>query len=260
MDYYSVLIDNLEANLLVFARVLGIFAFNPILARRNIPGMVKVITCIFITAVVIMVEQPQPPEETAAAGVYLMMILRETFIGVVIGFVTDMFFYSVQMSGEIMDMQAGMGMAKVFDPETNIQMSIMGSYVSFMMYLYFFVTNAHLTYIELFVRSFDIIPLGTGGFNENLGMVIVEYFTVVLTLVVKLAMPIVVAEMVSQFCEGILMKSVPQIQIMVVSIQLKVGLGFLILFLVAIPLSEFIDKFLDTWLATLEGLLPLIPA
>ncbi|MBQ2823951.1 MAG: flagellar biosynthetic protein FliR [Oscillospiraceae bacterium] len=260
MDYYSVLIDNLEANLLVFSRVLGIFAFNPILSRRNIPSMVKVITCIFITAVVIMVEQPKPIEESTAAGVYLMMILRETFIGVVIGFVTDMFFYSVQMSGEIMDMQAGLGMAKVFDPETNVQMSIMGSFVSFMMYLYFFVTNAHLTYIELFVRSFDIIPLGTGEFNENLGMVIIEYFTVILTLVIKLAMPITVAEMITQFCEGILMKSVPQIQIMVVSIQLKVGMGFLVLFLLAAPLANFIDKFMDTWLATLEGLLPLIPA
>lgn len=260
MDFYSLLFDNFETNLLVFSRVLGIFAFNPILSRRNIPQMVKVITCILIAMIVIMVRQPEPVETGTVIGVYLAMLLKEGFVGVVIGFITDMFFYSVQMSGEIMDMQSGLGMAKVFDPGTNLQMSIMGSFVSFMMYLYFFVINAHLTYIELFVKSFDVIPLGFEGINPDLGITLVEYFSVVLTLVLKIAMPLIVSQTILQFCIGVMMKSVPQIQIMVINIQIKVGFGFLILFLVAVPLSDFIEKFMDIWLETIEGVLPLIPA
>lgn len=260
MDFCSLLFDNFETNLLVFSRVLGIFAFNPLLSRRNIPQIVKVVCCILISMIVIMVRQPEPVETGTVIGVYLAMLLKEGFVGAVLGFITDMFFYSVQMSGEIMDMQSGLGMAKVFDPGTNLQMSIMGSFVSFMMYLYFFVINAHLTYIELFVKSFDIIPLGFEGINPDLGISIVEYFSVVLTLVLKIAMPLIVSQTILQFCVGVLMKSVPQIQIMVINIQLKVGFGFLILFLVAVPLSDFIEKFMNTWLETLEGVLPLIPA
>ncbi len=260
MDFYSLLFDNFETNLLVFSRVLGIFAFNPLLSRRNIPQIVKVVCCILITMIVIMVRQPEPVETGTVIGVYLAMLLKEGFVGAVLGFITDMFFYSVQMSGEIMDMQSGLGMAKVFDPGTNLQMSIMGSFVSFMMYLYFFVINAHLTYIELFVKSFDVIPLGFEGINPDLGISIVEYFSVVLTLVLKIAMPLIVSQTILQFCVGVLMKSVPQIQIMVINIQLKVGFGFLILFLVAVPLSDLIEKFMNTWLETLEGVLPLIPA
>lgn len=260
MDFYSLLFDNFETNLLVFSRVLGIFAFNPLLSRRNIPQIVKVVCCILITMIVIMVRQPEPVETGTVIGVYLAMLLKEGFVGAVLGFITDMFFYSVQMSGEIMDMQSGLGMAKVFDPGTNLQMSIMGSFVSFMMYLYFFVINAHLTYIELFVKSFDIIPLGFEGINPDLGISIVEYFSVVLTLVLKIAMPLIVSQTILQFCVGVLMKSVPQIQIMVINIQLKVGFGFLILFLVAVPLSDLIEKFMNTWLETLEGVLPLITA
>lgn len=260
MNFYSLLFDNFETNLLVFSRVLGIFAFNPLLSRRNIPQIVKVVCCILISMIVIMVRQPEPVETGTVIGVYLAMLLKEGFVGAVIGFITDMFFYTVQMSGEIMDMQSGLGMAKVFDPGTNLQMSIMGSFVSFMMYLYFFVTNAHLTYIELFVKSFDVIPLGFEGINPDLGITIVEYFSVVLTLVLKIAMPLVVSQTILQFCIGVLMKSVPQIQIMVINIQLKVGFGFLILFIVAVPLSDFIEKFMDIWLQTIEGVLPLIPA
>lgn len=260
MDFYSLLFDNFETNLLIFSRVLGIFAFNPILSRRNIPQIAKVVTCIIIAMIVITVRQPQPVDTGEVLGVYLAMLLKEGFVGVVIGFITDMFFYSVQMSGEIMDMQAGLGMAKVFDPGTNLQMSIMGSFVSFMMYLYFFVTNAHMTYIELFVKSFDLIPLGFEGVNLDLGITIVEYFSVVLTLVLKIAMPLMVSQTILQFCIGVLMKSVPQIQIMVINIQIKVGFGFLILFILAVPLSDFIERFMDIWLETIEGVLPLIPA
>ena len=259
MDIYSLLFMNFEANLLVFARVLGIFIFNPILSRRNVPNMIKVICCLLISMIVISANQPEPVESGVTIGVYMMMMLRELSIGLVLGFITDMFFFSVQMSGEIMDMQAGLGMAKVFDPESNIQMSIMGSFVSFLMYLYFFATNSHLTYIKLFVMSFDIIPLGEGGFNTNLGLILVEYFSVVLTLVMKIAMPIIVSQMILQFCVGVLMKSVPQIQIMIINIQLKVGFGFLILYLVAVPMSNFIDKFMNIWIETLEGVMPLIP-
>ncbi len=59
---------------------------------------------------------------------------------------------------------------------------------------------------------------------------------------------------------GMLMKSVPQIQIMVVNIQLKVAVGFSMLFLIAIPLADFIDEYLDTWLDVLGQFVTLIPA
>lgn len=260
MDYFTVLFRSFETDLLVFARTLGIFMFNPILSRRNIPTIAKVVVSVFIAYVTILVLQPEPVEAGNSAGVYLMMILRETAVGLIIGFITDLFFYSVQLAGEVMDMQSGLGMAKVFDPESNVQMSIMGSFISFMMYLYFFVTNSHLTYIRLFITSYDAVPIGSGGFNPDLGYAVASYFSVVLALVIKLAMPIMAAEFILEFCMGVLMKSVPQIQIMVVNIQLKVAFGFALLFLIAVPLSEFVDDYLDKWLEALRQFISIMPA
>ncbi len=260
MDLYDLFQENVEVLILILSRIIGIFAFNPILSRRNLPVMVKIITCLIISVIVFEVRSPELLSDDIGTVEYLFMIIREGFIGLIIGFVTDMFFYSIQMAGEIMDMQAGLGMAKVFDPESNMQMSIMGSLVSILMYLLFFVTNAHLAYIEIFVISFDIIPLGKWELSPELGMVLVKYFTTILTLVLKIAMPIIVSQLILQFCVGVLMKSVPQIQIMIINIQLKVGFGFMILFIVAVPLSNFIDKYIGIWLGTIEGMLPLIPA
>ena len=255
-----VLYRSFETNLLVFARILGIFIFNPILSRRNIPTIAKAGISVFITYIVIMVVQPEPVDSGGQAGIYLMMILRESFIGLIVGFITNMFFYTVQLAGEVMDMQSGLGMAKVFDPETHVQMSIMGTFISFMIYLYFLVTNSHMSYIRLFVVSYDIIPIGVGGFNPDFGYSLVIYFSVLLAMVIKLAMPIMAAELIMEFCMGVLMKSVPQIQLMVVNIQMKVAFGFLMLFLIAVPISDFIDNYLDEWLRTLENFITIIPA
>ena len=260
MDYFIVLFRSFETNILVFARILSIFAFTPILSRRNLPVIARVTISIFITMIVIMVVQPEPVDSGTLAGVYLMMLVREIFIGLTLGFITNMFFNIVQLAGEIMDMQSGLGMAKVFDPETNVQMSVMGSVISFMMYLYFFATNSHMSYIQLFVISFDTLPVGGEGFNPDLGYNIVSYFSVLLAIVVKLAMPIIAAAFILEFCMGMLLKSVPQIQIMVVNIQLKVAVGFMMLFLIAIPLADFVDGYLDTWLDALGQFVTLMPA
>ena len=260
MDYFIVLFRSFETKILVFARILSIFDFKPILSRLNLPVIVRVTISIFITMIVIMVVQPEPVDSGTQAGVYLMMLMREIFIGLTLGFITNMFFNTIQVAGEIMDMQSGLGMAKVFDPETNVQMSIMGSVISFMMYLYFFATNSHMSYIQLFVISFDTLPVGGEGFNPDLGYNVVSYFSVLLAIVIKLAMPIIAAGFILEFCMGMLMKSVPQIQIMVVNIQLKVAVGFMMLFLIAIPLADFVDGYLDTWLDALGQFVTLMPA
>ena len=41
---------------------------------------------------------------------------------------------------------------------------------------------------------------------------------------------------------------------------MKVAFGFAILFLVAVPLSEYIDGYLNTWLDTLESFVTIMPA
>ncbi len=258
MDFWEVLLNNTDAVLLVFARILGIFSFNPILARSNIPARVRVGATLLITYVICMTLQPESVDFGNTMGEYVMFFLREIFIGLVLGFICDLFLYMIYFAGDIMDAQAGLGMAKVFDPSTSIQMSLYGSYIGFMMYLYFFVSNSHLTLIKIFMHSFEVIPLGTGYINGEIGWIIFEMFSNIVVLMLQLSMPLIAAELIVEFCMGVLMKAVPQVQIMVVNIQLKVLLGFFILFAITSPLSEFIAGYTENMLNTCQEVLPLI--
>ncbi|MBQ7784072.1 MAG: flagellar biosynthetic protein FliR [Oscillospiraceae bacterium] len=258
MDFWEVLFDNFEAKLLIFARILGIFSFNPMLSRSNIPARVRIGATMLITYVVALTLDTGGIDTGNTMGEYVMCFVRELFIGLVLGFICDMFVYMIYLAGDVMDAQAGLGMAKVFDPSTSIQMSMYGSYAGFILYLYFFASNAHLMLIRIFVNSFEVIPLCSGYVNWDIGWLITEMFARIFALMLQLAMPVVAAELIVEFCVGILMKAVPQIQIMVVNIQLKVIIGFFVLFAITSPMGEFIADYTEKLLNTCEEMLPLI--
>lgn len=257
-EFWELLLADLDVKILVFARVIGVFAFTPLLSRNNFPSRMKIGISLFITYIITLTLGVTEVDTGSNVGTYAFAVFREMFIGLVIGFVLDMFILTVQLAGDIMDSQAGLGMAKVFDPDTRIQMSIFGSFVTFLMYMYFFVTNSHMTLIKLFITSFEIAPLGQGTLSPDLGMLICSFFNDILIMVLKLAMPIIAAEMILHFSVGVLMKAVPQIQIMVVNIQLMVAVGFITLYLVAVPLSEFIDKYIADMLESAVNIIPQI--
>ena len=258
LEFFSVFFGSFETFLLVFARSIGTIAFNPILSRNNIPVRAKVALAVFIAFSVFMVINPVPVDTGVSPAVYLMMIVKEGFVGVVMGFITSMFLYCIQVSGELMDMQSGLGMAKVFDPITNAQSSVMGSIISIVMYLYFFVINGHLSIVAIFAASYNVIPIGDWAINFEVGLAVMSYFMLVLGLVIKLALPLVIAGLVVQVCIGLVMKAVPGIQIMMLNIQIKVLLGFWILFTIAAPMANYIDRYLWTWVETLEDSLSYI--
>lgn len=258
MDFWELLLGSLDVKILVFARIIGAFAFTPLLSRDNFPTQLKIGASLLITYILTLTMGVTEVDTGVTVGAYMVAILREMFIGVVIGFVMDMFILMVQFAGDIMDSQTGLGMAKVFDPATRIQMSVFGSFISFMLYMYFFVTDCHLTVINIFITSFEIIPLGGGELNPDLGMLICEFFSEILVMTMKLAMPVIAAEMILHFCVGVLMKAVPQIQIMVVNIQLMLAVGFIVLFIIAAPMADFIDRYVADMLDSAINIIPQI--
>lgn len=256
-EFWNVLLANRDAVFMIFARVLGLFSFNPILSRANVPGRVRAGGALLITYVIAMTIDVGELQLGSTAGEYVLCILRELAIGLILGFICDMFVYLIFFAGEIMDSQAGLGMAKIFDPSSRMQMSLYGSYIGYMFYLYFFVSNAHLTLIKIFADSFEDIPLCTGFVSYEFGWTAVEMFAKIVTLMLQLAMPIIAAELIVEFSVGIMMKAVPQIQIMAVNIQLKVLVGFAVLFAITPAVSEFIVKYIDNMLVTCREAVPI---
>lgn len=248
MIFWETVFNNFVGFLFVLCRVSGIFTFNPIFSRANVPTMVKNGMCVVLAVVMTMspAVNASVPEVNNIIG-FVMIALKELLIGIVFGFFTNLIMTVLIYAGEIIDMQTGLGMAKTMDPSTGINMPIFANIYYYLFILYFFITNGHLSYIELFTISYESIPVGYEMTQNtiDLAYLIVMYMGTVMTLAVKFALPVMVTEMVTEVCVGIIMKAVPTIQVMVVNIQLKLIIGMLILVAAARPMAEFIDYLLS---------------
>lgn len=159
-----------------------------------------------------------------------------------------------------MDTQIGFGMAKAMDPMTGVQMPLFANLFYYLFILYFFIVGGHLKYIELFITSYDILPLDYSFTPQTLNLVyfIASYLGTVITLAVKFAMPIIASELITEFVIGVMMKAVPTIQIFVVNIQLKIVIGMLVLFAVAQPMSDFLEYLMNIMFQNLYNAIGLI--
>ncbi|MDR0986262.1 MAG: flagellar biosynthetic protein FliR [Ruminococcus sp.] len=249
------LAGNAQIILLIFMRVTGITSFAPVISRANIPVMVRAGLSLLITLIIssVMPLGVLDVNIDYPVGVYLFMLVREALIGIILGLITNFFFMMVLFSGEIIDMQSGLGMARIFDPASNMQMSLYGTLYTIMLYFIYVATDSHLTYIQIIVESLNMIPLGDAGFPPDIASHAFNVFSYVFLLAVKLTLPLLIAEVAVQFAVGILMKSVPQIQIMVLNIEIKVALSLFMMFLIIGPTSIFMNRYLTEWIQTLQS-------
>jgi len=244
MFAWDTMLSSFTLFLFVLCRTSGIFTFNPIFARNNVPNNVKAfMSIVFAVVMTASFGDMAVPEFDGVLG-FALIILKELLIGLVFGFFTNLIITVLLYGGEIMDTEVGLGMAKAYDPATGVTMPVFGNYYYYLFVLYFFLTNGHLTYLKLFTLSFETIPIGYAMTNNtvNLAYIIVMYMGTVMELALKFAMPILAVELIVEFCMGVIMKAVPTIQIFVLNVHIKLIMGFIVLLAAARPMSEFVEK------------------
>lgn len=243
--------------LMITGRMTAMVLFNPLLGRRGIPGMVKG-GFILLLSVSVFAMTPARPEMPATLLGLVFTFLMELFLGYVLGLVINFFFYIPIMAGSVVDMQMGLSMASTYDPASGIQTTVTSNILNALMTLLFFVANGHHTLLRIFVSSGLVVPFGAVALGENFYAAMIQIFLDCTLLGVKLAMPILAAELMGQVGMGVLMKAIPQINIFVINIDVKVIVGLAMLMILMIPISDYLLKAETEMLLAIQRMLPLM--
>ena len=212
---------------MVLARISGFVLFSPILGRSNIPGYAKTGLILVLSVFVYGLGQPMP----APPGTVVELVVRlgvELVVGFVLGFL-------MQLCA-----QMGLTMAQIYDASSQANMSVTASLLNILFFLNFFAENGHYTLMRILLGSAEILPFGTAVLGEAAASYVAEVFFSSMLLAVKMALPILAAELLGELGMGILMKAIPQINAFVINMELKVIIGLILLFLFLTPLSEFL--------------------
>lgn len=250
----TVQFDGLAVYLLVFVRLFACFIFNPVFSRKNLPLSAKLAFIVWITLIVAPLVQSDGMSNIDDLS-YILLILKELLLGYFLGYVVQLYLYMLLFVGDLLDYQFGLSMAKVFDPQTFVQVSIIGNLFQLLFIVLFFMSNSHLMFIQMVVNSFDYISLESWFSLNQVIPFILDLFIVVFMLVIKLALPMIVAAFTLEVAMGILMKLIPQIHVFVINIQIKVLLGIFLLLVMIQPITQILDRSLGEMIQNMQNVL-----
>lgn len=230
----------------------------PLLSNRNFPVLAKIGMIVFLAVILF----PFVPLGTFAVHSnnleFFLGIAREVGVGLVIGLAVQFIFAGIQIAGQLMDYQMGFGFVNVVDPESKLQIPLMGQFLYIMAVLVFLLINGHHWIIRAVERSFQVIPLDGSAFRPGLPQAFIHLASEAFVIGFKIAAPLVMSLFLIDLAYGVIARTVPQANIMVVGFPLKIGMG-LFFTVVSLPLFFMIIKqFFTQALLNLNVLLKLM--
>jgi len=216
--------------LLLFLRVSGLLIGSPIFGRKNVPNMIKIAFCFTLTAV-FFTALPAPAVYPAWTSVieYTLLCLRELLFGLAMGFVMTAMFTLTLTAGSMMDIQIGFSIASIYDIQNNTQSSVTGTLFDIMLTILFFGMDGHLRIIDILYDTIQTIPVGTAMLSPDILWTAAKVMSTSFTLSVMLAMPVVAAGVMLELALGAVIRTVPQMNMFVIGIPLKILVGLVVL-------------------------------
>jgi flagellar biosynthetic protein FliR len=209
----------------------GIFiSLLPVLGGKQMPPQFRMGLAVFISLLLTPVVNFAIAENSI-----LILIIKEIIIAMTLGFAVRLVFLAVNMAGTFISYSMGLSMAQVFNPEVG-QDTLVSEIYGIMTILIFLVMDAHHDLIFVFVKSFELLPVGKLNIAPLLPEV-VAMASGLFVMAIKIAAPVMVGLLIVQLLSGFLYKVAPQMNIFFVALPLNIFLGIMLMIL-SIPVFE----------------------
>ncbi|HOU32941.1 MAG TPA: flagellar biosynthetic protein FliR [Synergistaceae bacterium] len=243
--------------LLLSLRFLGVLTAAPPLAGVALPVSARFLMAALLAFFTLPGTAPLP--DVGALGSLPGMVLasgREFLLGSLFGFLVGAPLYMLQMTGRVVGMQMSFEMASVLDPFTQNQVSVVEQLHFVTGMWFFFLWDGHLLVLQGVAESLRLIPVGDLGLFPRSDMGLGLWLSQILGAAIRMALPFFGALLLADVGLGFVARTVPQMNIFVLGLPLKAGLGFFLLTVVLPMAVDTVHGMLDwTWRSALEALI-----
>lgn len=219
--------NQLQLFFLVFVRLGAIVVFLPVFSSSTIPVLAKVgLTFGASFALFPMLDLPAISQTVNPLG-FGLSIAAEILLGMMIGFILKLILTGFQMAGQLAGYQMGMALANVMDPSTSEQVPLLAQFNNLIALLVLLTINAHHWFIQTIVESFTLLPpMGMNMHNAVFRDLI--YLTgSMFVIAIKVGAPVVVALLLVSVSFGLVARTVPQMNVFIVAMPLKIVIGLI---------------------------------
>lgn len=226
--------------LLPLFRIAAMLMVMPVFGTQLVPTRVRLYLALAIS-VVLAPNLPPMPQVDSVSLQSMLLILEQVLIGVMLGFLLQLYFHLFTVAGQIIAMQMGLGFASMVDPANGVSVPVLGQFLLMLVTLLFLAMNGHLVVFEVLAESFVTLPVGGGLLVEH-------YWTLagklswVIAAGLLVALPAITALLIINLAFGVMTRAAPQLNIFSIGFPLTLVLGLVIFW---ISLSDFAAHFQD---------------
>lgn len=229
--------------LLVFLRASALLAVFPVLSAQNIPRQIRVA----LGAMLAFLVAPVVPAASAAGldgwSVLGLMIL-EILFGLLLGFVSRMFLYAVEIAGSIVAMEMGLTMPGGINPLTNTSTSEVGTILQYLAIVLFLTLNLHHGLLVAFQRSYQFLPAGGGRLHEALIVDIFSRTNHLFWFALQMAAPVLAVSFLITLIFSVLSRAVPQMNVFTENFGVRLLAGLAVFGLTCHLMAQHIVNYL----------------
>lgn len=251
MAYFTALI-------LIFFRMLAFFIVIPIFFPKGMPNIAKVAFTLIIAYMLIPGINYSSVNITSNY-VLIAYLANELITGLTLGFVTNLCFFSVRMAGQFIDMQIGFSMINMYDPSTSSNTTLTENLLYWCSLLLFFIIDGHHMLIRALIESFNAISLGKFILSGDSINLVVNGFVEFFSIGLKIAIPVVLIILITDIVLGLIGRTVPQLNLMILGLPVKILVGLTALtFALPVIFKLIVVSIDDVWKA-LRGIFQVVP-
>ncbi len=243
-------LQNFEYFLLILTRISMFVVVAPFFNTNNTPAMVKIGFSAIVSLMLYFVVGFQPLDYSTVVG-YAFLVVKEAICGLAIGFSTYCCTFIVQLAGQMIDTNIGLSMAQEYDPTIGAEVSVTGQLYNYFILMLLIVSDMHRFIFKSFVDAYQLIPIGDINFNwDSLLLSVTTFIADIFVIAFRITLPVFAVMIILDAILGIMVKVAPQIHMFSVGAQMKILIGFLVLFLTVFLLPE-IANFIFTEMKTM---------
>jgi flagellar biosynthetic protein FliR len=213
--------------LLLFFRMAALFIATPIFSHQNIPITIKAAMAFFFA--IFFYSSMPPLEIEITIPTIIIAILGEFIFGLAIGLILLLAYNVITFAGGQISFMMGFSLASAIDPQSGVSMPIISQFLSLLGLMVLLAIDMH-HWILLFIdSSLSAIPLGGFLMTKNFFDYLMHATANMFLVGFMIAFPIIALSWLADVIFGMLMKTMPQFNLLVIGFPIKIMVSFAVI-------------------------------
>lgn len=243
-------VGNIILFMAIFTRLSGLLFSAPLFSTYPIPNQVKIWLAATIAFILFPIIGSHTQFVTPNSVPALSLVLfKEFLVGYAIGYCANIVFVGIELGVNTFTVQMGLSADQALNPTSGGNSPVLTQAYTYLASMIFIGLGAHRWIFAAIYNSFKAMPVGyTITFSPGMVEQIIIITSQIFSLALNIALPIFGILFITDVLLGFTSKMMPQMNIFMVSLPLKIYLGLLLSLMFMRPMAEYMAVVIEQFL------------